>query len=726
MADVVSDGIGRIGSVGSLIGASMETAGHHTQSQLLQLFEKGSEYGDFGLHLVGLLYLISIIGALITLASGGNYRFGLWLLLGPPLFFFLVNVRTASQGVQWQFGSRIGPQEKVQKGVRGISGPSPGNVALFFNQWDKLVSGIVQGTIELIHVTENGSDLDFLNKTERYMSMFGIQSLDPRLKGFVKSTLVNRCADYISNKKKAADTTLDPLEREAAKAVNARSGHGPNNVVFTLADEPWIEEWYQAVFKTQLTQQSFTCEDLWQIAVSAFKEMAEEYIDLIVKLNIPPGMTEEQVRNKLLLKFGMIQGNGFVINEVNSTGVNADDYFLSAAINELTARLVFKELSETSPALVQLDMGEHPPTSREGDQEYDDTTARSIRELLHSESYQYKGELIISALTLPYIQGCVLYFLAIAYPFFAACIIIPGRHHAFLMWMGLWLWAKLWDVGFAVVMVIDNMLYALLPHGPPITDADLQDPGLAFKKLLEVDPAYSVSTYYNLVACCMLAVPIITGMLVHRGGREVVNTVSGSFREFPAKFGTSMAAYKRALMAQNSLSKAQAYVAKAVREQAPRVLMADKELGAVRERVAILEAVRARQGDMKKAGSAAVGLLPENLRAAAGNLPIPLTELAKLSDGMLGVLIDHDKEWAKRRLTEDLQMLAYNRSKDDYALEMAGEAILNRYNSHHFARAMPWKSMIDTRNAARTFALSGGVVDGAVGDLIRTWAMKTK
>src|SRR5690606_25641963 len=68
------------------------------------------------------------------------------------------------------------------------------------------------------------------------------------------------------------------------------------------------------------------------------------------------------------------------------------------------------------------------------------------------------------ALNLPYYQGLLLYILAIAYPFFALVVLIPGKAANFLFLPLAWLWVKSWDVGFAAIFVLERVMYNLLPN----------------------------------------------------------------------------------------------------------------------------------------------------------------------------------------------------------------------------------------------------------------------
>jgi hypothetical protein len=72
------------------------------------------------------------------------------------------------------------------------------------------------------------------------------------------------------------------------------------------------------------------------------------------------------------------------------------------------------------------------------------------------------GEVYTWATLLPYVQGVLLYLLAIAYPFVCLFILIPGWHKIIFTWMTFWAWVKLWDVGFAIVVVLERSVWTML------------------------------------------------------------------------------------------------------------------------------------------------------------------------------------------------------------------------------------------------------------------------
>ncbi len=75
---------------------------------------------------------------------------------------------------------------------------------------------------------------------------------------------------------------------------------------------------------------------------------------------------------------------------------------------------------------------------------------------------QKYGEVYTWALMTPYLQGVMLYLLAMGYPFACILIVVPGWHRALFTWMSFWAWVKLWDIGFAIVGVLERSIWAMI------------------------------------------------------------------------------------------------------------------------------------------------------------------------------------------------------------------------------------------------------------------------
>ena len=302
----------------------------------------------------------------------------------------------------------------------------------------------------------------------------------------------------------------------------------------------------------ELAQGKFSCESLWLVGTMAVRKHALTVIDSIAEHGQTNGQSKAQVLAELKKKF-QIQTDA----QGNLTGFGiSDDEALLLLINEVTGRLILSELSQMNPSIIRPAASKVPPMyyfeddkSIAGDPVLGET--QQLRMFSSGWEWEGKGDFLNSMLSLPYVQGAVLYFLALSYPFFALALVVPGRHGTFMLWFGLWAWVKSWDFGFAVVMLVDDLLYILMPHSAPIYDDTLAKPAEALKAMLSVDPTYSVHTYYTIMATLLGAVPIVTGVIIKKGGGEIMHAVSQGYQNFGGRIGNAMSLYQRSMRAQS-------------------------------------------------------------------------------------------------------------------------------------------------------------------------------
>ena len=133
------------------------------------------------------------------------------------------------------------------------------------------------------------------------------------------------------------------------------------------------------------------------------------------------------------------------------------------------------------------------------------------------------------ALNAPWWQGVLLYLMAIIYPFLALVVIIPGRAASFLHLPMAWLWIKSWDIGFAMVLVLErtlwnNMPTMAIPNGDakPLDQYDFMWQPL--QHVEKVDPIWTIHGYYMLTSAALLAVPAITGAVTLKSRRAVLSS----------------------------------------------------------------------------------------------------------------------------------------------------------------------------------------------------------
>ncbi len=141
------------------------------------------------------------------------------------------------------------------------------------------------------------------------------------------------------------------------------------------------------------------------------------------------------------------------------------------------------------------------------------------------------------ALQLPYFQGCMLYFLSLSYPFMALLLVTPGHAAKFLHLPLFWIWIKSWDIGFALVMILEKVLWNLLPNSKVPYDifSNTEKYGLpdVLVSAFSIDPAFDIHAHYNFISMALYAIPPITGYAVMKGKYSVLS----SFVDAPKEDG---------------------------------------------------------------------------------------------------------------------------------------------------------------------------------------------
>lgn len=162
-------------------------------------------------------------------------------------------------------------------------------------------------------------------------------------------------------------------------------------------------------------------------------------------------------------------------------------------------------------------------------------TVRKFNQAQLGESEKFS--LYIFAMELPYIQGIILYFLAAAFPFVLLLLLIPGRASGVWTWCAAWAWAKSWDVGYAAVMVIDEVLWELLPHTPFGEPPTTFDPAGVLGTAFQGDPAYSLSTYYVIIGMLLVSIPLLSAQVILRGKAAMAGMLIEGIKGFADRLG---------------------------------------------------------------------------------------------------------------------------------------------------------------------------------------------
>jgi len=694
----LDDGV--TGSVGSIIGAAMETAGHYIQSDYLDILNAG-----LASSLGGFLWLLSFIGALFIFTIGGKYKFGLWFLFGPPLFFFLINNRVPSTGANWRFGERIHSQDKVVAATKDVAGDivvggggKEAKVSWFFVQWNNLVSNSVQAFISVIDLAATNSDLNFIQKADLYQGLFRAKVTDPKLQLFTQLSMFSECSTYFNLLRARENQALEPDQRTLIEQ-RIREWQGDDKKVFNLQEFPDLVSWINDAGHSDKLKQivgnesTMSCDQLWAFGVQVFKQEATQIVLSMANMGRPEGISLEDSISTLAKKFGMRvdknDGSISLASDGTDSVMNEDQKVL-AMYNEISARLLFEQLSTVNPNLASVSVDRQNPLRKDAENSEMLDVAKSIRLYSAREEWQGKGDFMAAALTLPYIQGMALYFLSLTFPFFAMALVVPGRAQTFLLWMALWVYVKTWDFGFAVVMFIDDVMYALMPHGQPITDDVMTDAGTTFKAMLEVDPTYSVHTYYNIMATCLMAVPVLSAAFVKKGGEAVVDAIQQGFHDFSGRVGTAMASFQGSKLAQGKAAQVDSAIFNAQQQAFGRAL----------SNPAVLS-------NLFKAAGIEIG-------NKAGSMPTGNAALAQLNDAV-GKMNDAGKDYFRRIAGEQMgfqmQMAAFKESVKPHNLAKTNDMVGLSWNSHGKFLSPPSRIGIMRKES---FYNIGGAADGIV------------
>ena len=138
----------------------------------------------------------------------------------------------------------------------------------------------------------------------------------------------------------------------------------------------------------------------------------------------------------------------------NSDAVMNEDFYRNLMIDLITVYL-FKNEMVAAPRLGQ----SGNVTAGDKQKSYVETNLKTTGQKSKA------GEFYVWAKMLPYLQGVLLYCLSIAYPFVCILIMIPGWHKMLFTWISFFIWVKLWDLGFAVVTLLERSVWASIGSG---------------------------------------------------------------------------------------------------------------------------------------------------------------------------------------------------------------------------------------------------------------------
>lgn len=498
------------GASGTLAGSVFESLGFHYQSMILDTLTPALT-GSLG----GLVYLIGICVVIFHAAVKGKYDLKGWILIGPPLYFAVIGIRTETANSNWLYGGRPRSQaevdDQVQK-LRAVSGDLPvPRVSKLFERYNRLVSAAAQEIIGIISEGRTESDWWFIIKAELHARLHINRIREPGFEALVHRALFQECGRLVDR----ALALNNPTVQQNGAAYDAALADFRKSMQETRIKLDPLSAQYLSTTElaprtpADIMNMAPSCQDVWNWVYRGLERRAKQALDSLCKDAENNHIDCARFINLMLRANGL--GGGRIGDPAQVTP--ADVELLVRLIAFYTLR---NEVHRRSFGawVASLEAG---PDVRDASAHLVGHNATTETARLNSREWGERTRLMAAAGNLPYYQGFALYFLAVLFPFFALLLLIPGKTGGFLLWFVLWLWVKSWDCAIALVMFLDDLLFAMLAAGRERNGELFQldrDMALTMRSLEMVDPSFNMATYYSLIAVSILSIPPVTAQLI--------------------------------------------------------------------------------------------------------------------------------------------------------------------------------------------------------------------
>ncbi len=509
-----------VGLAGTMVAAVLETAGYYYQSQILdQLGEAFT--GSLG----GLIYAVGVAATVFAVAIRGGYKFGPWLLIGPPLFFSMVVPRTAADNTLWQFAGQPRDQNQVQAEVARLVPPGDAEVSTLFAKYNRLVSRTVQEMVRVINREKTQSDKWFIYKGQLLSQVYSRNVDNPGLQQLIQHSLLYDCAEFVQAASESLQPDRDPTQTKMRQDQLAHFDDKKLTLTSKAAEfVAQMNREFPGRFgtETEVAQivgdkdqkgRTYSCKDVWDYTLLGLVREGFRTVEDVTDQAERRGLDKDEVLNALAKAIGQAKdgaepGSVDQAEHIQKIALAAAKYILR---NESAHRSFAGMMEDQAQRSLEAGTVEIPAQNELSQTEF----ARG-----RSTEYAERTRMLTIGTSLPYYQGLILFLLAIAFPFFALLLLVPGKHAGFLLWFALWLWIKSWDIGMAIVMQLDDVIFTVLNLAKEFRTSDLQKEAINFDFVAAVsalrlsDPTFQLATYYNVIGACLMAIPIVSSQLL--------------------------------------------------------------------------------------------------------------------------------------------------------------------------------------------------------------------
>jgi hypothetical protein len=501
------------GSAYNAITAAWANIGYMTHSDFLYLITD-TKFGYWA----ALLYAIGAVGALVSVALNSPPRQWVWFLIGPGLYWFLVDTQKDVTGVAWRVAGKDLPMQEVWKnaetglantqlvqrlGLQVNKEGSPGQypVAYPLILLDDVFSATTNRLISFIGMSRQegrgGSDSNLARKEGQeegpwYLlstmkwgmleNIVGVQARDPDVRDALVTFLASECGDHF---KKGVDAG-NYLAASQARGVKlpSRVLKGTWDTEFDGLQEKIVSR-YQEFAQGLDTDVIPTPRALIRLfgqdpdTRGSFRQFSQKF----------GGATNEADRSGRTVEIVCSEYLYVILQALRWESGHAFWQLVRSAPDGFTRTSILKSLFYGWDVRVQSDAEmaegeqyEHftkylilvymlrnelmfAPQITEAGQRFapSEQTRNFTESYVRAQGSRAKaGELYNWAVMMPYVQGILTYIILIAYPFAAMLMVIPGYWKAFFTWITFFAWVKIWDVGFALVHTLERSVWAMI------------------------------------------------------------------------------------------------------------------------------------------------------------------------------------------------------------------------------------------------------------------------
>lgn len=495
-----------LGSSGGFVASVLEVAGSVVLSQML------NEWWEFFQAAGVLIFVVGCIVAFHGVVQGNWQRLH-WVVLGPALLFAILGV-TAPMNPQ-----QVDSEEQLTASVKRMVGEyypdREYRLPLLVVQYDRLVESVIGSLTGLLGDHLNKAAYLSAARDRVYGQILTARGEDQEYLELLALSLMGQCGEMLVLARDLSEPRLRFAPPGSSAAQEASNKLERLNYYRQKRQSlrPGILNYLSGAGVS--ATQNPNCEQIWQYSMAASLLIVERLLSI-------DGNLRQQY-----LHLSDDDWRQVAWGITDRLTVSTDDPLERVqALRMLAGFFLHNSLnSSTLSAFI---------TQQHGRQDW---------MFPGQERLEESGGRILSTLrvttarfasSVPYVEGIVTYLLLISFPFFALASLLPLRAGSIILWCGLWLWVKSWSVGYALVWLVRDLMWRLLPSAQTVLGTeDLQsldwnDTANIFLFVVSPEPILQLNGYYAAISIMTMSVPLVSAYFF-QGASQLMRVVSTGF-----------------------------------------------------------------------------------------------------------------------------------------------------------------------------------------------------